>query len=231
MARPADSANQWRYERKFLISELTRHEIELLVRLHPAIFVEIYHRRFVNNIYFDSLNMKSYFDNSDGLRNRRKVRIRWYGDLFGFIEKPVLELKHKNGLLGRKESYPLPPFSISPDFRPEGVVEAFKKAEIPEVLRMDMLSLQPTLLNRYSRRYFQSASRNYRITIDSDMEFYRIDLPGSALLEKSVDMANTILELKYDRDNDRNAATITNFFPFRLSKNSKYAGGVERLYA
>ena len=53
----------YRYERKFFISELTKDEVESLVRLHPAWFSEIYNQRFVNNIYFDSLNLTNYLDN------------------------------------------------------------------------------------------------------------------------------------------------------------------------
>ena len=38
--------------------------------------------------------------------------------------------------------------------------------------------------------------------------------------------SNVILELKYNYDADKNADQITNLFPFRLSKNSKYIEGV-----
>ena len=41
---------------------------------------------------------------------RIKSRIRWYCEIFCVIEKPVLELKIKNSLLGRKESYPVNTF-------------------------------------------------------------------------------------------------------------------------
>ena len=85
----------FRYERKFLVSELNRFEIESIVRLHPAIFSEIYHQRSVNNIYFDTMNVSNYLDNINGVKQRLKVRIRWYGDLFGFIDKSVLEFKIK----------------------------------------------------------------------------------------------------------------------------------------
>ena len=88
---------KWRYERKFFISGLKKEDIEFMVKLHPAIFREIYHERTVNNLYFDSYEMKSYLDNVSGNSQRAKVRIRWYGDLFGIIEKPVLEVKIKRG--------------------------------------------------------------------------------------------------------------------------------------
>ena len=48
--------SQFRYERKFFISQLTKFEVESMIRIHPAVFSEIYHKRFVNNIYFDTVN-------------------------------------------------------------------------------------------------------------------------------------------------------------------------------
>ena len=91
-------SGNYRYERKSVISELTKNEIKALIKLHPAMFLESYPPRFVNNLYLDSVGMNNYFDNMAGLKERVKVRIRWYGRLFGSVEKPTLELKIKNGL-------------------------------------------------------------------------------------------------------------------------------------
>lgn len=230
LARVASSSSHYRFERKFIISELTKPEIELLVKLHPAIFSEIYYPRYVNNVYFDALNMMNYFDNVDGLNHRVKIRIRWYGDLFGFVEKPMLELKIKYGLLGRKESFPLIPFSIDQSIQREAIEEIFRSSQIPDSLKLDLISLQPTLLNRYCRKYFESADHNYRITIDSDMEFYFINCQNNTFLHKSAEPGNTVLELKYNPDRDQNVDRITNNFLFRMTKSSKYVDGIERLH-
>ncbi|MCI0696940.1 VTC domain-containing protein [candidate division KSB1 bacterium] len=231
MAKPADKPENLRYERKFVVSELMPHEIEALVRLHPAMFFEAYPQRFVNNLYLDSHDLKSYFDNVDGLKDRMKVRIRWYGDLFGIIEKPVLELKSKNDLVGEKASFPLVPFAMDERFQLDTIHEVFRNDEIPEIMKMQLLSLEPVLLNRYSRKYFQSVNHDYRITIDSEMEFYAINAQNNTFSQKYIDTVNTVVELKYDCGKNRGAPAITSYFPFRLSKNSKYANGIERLYA
>ncbi len=231
LARPVDKPENQRYERKFVVSVLMPHEIEALVRLHPAMFFEAYPRRFVNNLYLDSHDLKSYFDNVDGLKDRTKVRIRWYGNLFGIIEKPVLELKSKNDLVGEKASFPLIPFAMDERFQLDTVIEVFRHAEIPEILKMQLRSLEPVLLNRYSRKYFQSVNHDYRITIDSEMEFHAIYAQNNTFSQKYLDTVNTVVELKYDCGKNREAAGITSFFPFRVSKNSKYANGVESLYA
>jgi len=69
-----------RFERKFSITNLTHYEIQHIVCNHPYAFTEIYTERNVNNIYFDSSFLTNYYDNVDGLSNRIKVRIRWYGE-------------------------------------------------------------------------------------------------------------------------------------------------------
>jgi SPX domain protein involved in polyphosphate accumulation len=219
----------FRYERKYVAPGLSRQEVEALVKMHPAMFSEIYHIRHVNNIYFDSLAMKNYFANIDGLQHRVKCRIRWYGDLFGEIDKPILELKIKNGLMGKKESYLLENFTLDENFRLETLREIFRKSEVPDIVELDLMTLQPSLLNRYKRKYFQTADRNYRITIDTDLEYYRIDPQGNTFLQKSRDDFNIVVELKYNKENDPLAESISRSFPFRLSRNSKYVNGIQRV--
>ena len=92
----------YRYERKFFIDNLTIEKIESIVRLNSFVFSEIYSSRYINNIYFDTYSFSNYFDNVDGLSDRFKVRIRWYGELFGIINEPKLEIKLKKGATRKK---------------------------------------------------------------------------------------------------------------------------------
>ncbi|MFC1716539.1 polyphosphate polymerase domain-containing protein [Candidatus Poribacteria bacterium] len=222
----------YRYERKFLISGLMRQEVESLVTLHPAMFSEIYHQRFINNIYLDSSDMRSYFDNVNGSQHRKKLRIRWYGDLFGAIEEPILELKTKDGLLGSKLSFALRPFSVDErNFRFDEIMNAVEGSDIADAIRAEFAFLEPVLINRYSRKYYMSADGDYRITIDSDVAFYRVNTHNRSLSHKLSDSTDTILELKYHQDRDYRAKRIASHFPFRMTKSSKYVSGIEKLYA
>ena len=62
-----------RYETKFRITRLNYYEIENLVKTHPAIFHEIYNKRNINNIYFDTHDLSNYLDNVEGETVRQKV--------------------------------------------------------------------------------------------------------------------------------------------------------------
>ena len=41
---------------------------------------------------YDIVEKQNYYNSGEGLSSRIKVRIRWYGPLFGYIEKAVLEI-------------------------------------------------------------------------------------------------------------------------------------------
>lgn len=222
--------NNFRYERKFFISELSKYEIETIVKMHPSMFGEIYYERNINNIYFDSFDMANFFDNVDGQSQRVKFRIRWYGKLLGLIDKPVLEVKIKQGQLGSKLHYPLESFCLDENLTNGKLKEIINTSQIPHDIKYILQSLNYTLLNRYSRKYFQSKDKKYRVTIDSDMKYVHLSHLYNSYLNELVDYLHNILELKYDKDDDEEARIITRNFPFRMTKSSKYVTGIERLH-
>src|SRR3989344_3697839 len=155
-----DNQEEFRYEKKFKILQLEHYEIENLIKQNPAIFSEIFYERQVNNIYFDSLNFKNYYDNLSGNAQRIKIRIRWYGKMFGLVEKPVLELKIKSGFVGKKKSFKLKPFILNKTFDFDNLRKnVLKNSNLPmRILELFNLS-KPILLNAYKRKYFISANR------------------------------------------------------------------------
>ncbi|MBI2925127.1 MAG: VTC domain-containing protein [Verrucomicrobia bacterium] len=222
--------SQYRYERKFVVQGLSLREVEAGVKSNPALFRTEFPERAVNNIYFDSFNLRHYFGNLDGLRDRTKVRIRWYGPLFGRVEKPVLELKIKHGLLGRKAAYPLPSFQLAEDYAPpllngDGLARA-----LPEELKPHLTGLEPTLLNRYLRHYYRSADRRFRLTIDFGLEFYGVRRHQHGFVRRAGRPHLIVLELKYSGSDPEFADRVTGAMPFRLTRMSKYVVGVEAVH-
>lgn len=219
--------SEHRFERKFLISMLRTYEIEHHVKLHPALFSEVFSPRHVNNIYLDSHHLENYWDNVCGSGQRLKVRVRWYGEAFGEIAKPVLELKIKSGFTNLKESYPMASFSLVPGFTFAILSDAFDRSELPGRLRERLRALEPTLLNRYRRKYFLSADRLFRATIDNKLSYTQIAKTGNQFTHTLSDHIRTILELKYATDCDNQAGSISGLFPFRITKSSKYVSGID----
>ena len=143
--------NRLRYERKFLIQALDAHQAGRLVRQHPGMFYEPFPPRYINNLYLDTHSLDYYADNVSGTMDRRKVRIRWYGDLFEGVNTPVLEIKHKVGPVGYKIQHPLPPLRLKSNFQLTNFKHYLREADLPVPTRDNLISLSPVIFNQYHR--------------------------------------------------------------------------------
>ena len=211
----------FRYERKFVVPYLEKNEIEAVIKSNSYMFREIFYERQINNIYFDSLDMPSYFDNVLGNSDRFKIRIRWYGE-FNKVVNPTLELKIKRGIVGTKLSFPLKKFSFPISLGE--MQKVFEESNLPNWLSEKLKSQRFALLNYYTRKYFLSSCGKYRITIDCDLTYGEVLNQMNLFLLKEIKENHCVLELKYNIDND--ARKVATQFPFRLTKNSKFVSGV-----
>lgn len=225
------SLRSYRYERKFLVDDLQIGQVKSIIHLHPRMFRVTYPPRFVNNLYLDTSDLENYYDNINGAAERRKVRIRWYGESFGMVQHPVLEIKLKKGLVGTKYDYPLNPFYIDRGFNHLRLMAAVKASNLPENVRQDLLCQQSTLLNRYYRYYYASYDGIFRVTLDSAMTFFKAnDAITNSFRHHQTNQRQLVVELKYDVDQDQTANRVTSYLPFRVTRNSKYVEGIERVY-
>lgn len=232
MANPVQSSSTaeplWRYERKFAAVRTAAAEIAMILRLHPAGFREAFPARWVDNLYLDTSDLHAFRTHVNGAPRREKLRIRWYGPAHGTVAAPVLEVKRRRGQVGAKSRLPLPPFAWRGGFDFEPVRRsALERAGDPDLAEA-LGRVEPTLFNRYHRRYLLSADRRFRLTIDSELRFEAVGrgVGGFARFEER---DTTVLELKYDVRHDGDAARIAGRLPFRLGKYSKYVQGITRL--
>ncbi len=227
---PIDSltiANNFRYERKFqVLTTISVKELVAITKSNSAFFKEVFHERQINNIYLDTDEYKFYFDNVDGVADRQKARIRWYGDTLGELKRPKLEIKLKKGLVGDKWTFKLNPFMFNNSFDAKTLKRIFSSSELPKSIYEMVVGLQPTLVNSYSRRYFLSADQKFRITLDYNIKYRSIKKNRNNFDQRPQQETTNVVELKYSLQDDQRAQTISKEFPFRLSKNSKYVNGV-----
>jgi SPX domain protein involved in polyphosphate accumulation len=220
-----------RYERKFLAEELFPCQVEALVRRHPLMFRAPFPPRQINSLYLDTADMENYYDNVAGAAARRKVRLRWYGALTGPVARPMLEIKVKDGLVGKKLAYAMAPFTLDETFCDRAFQALAGRSDLPPVVRTDLRTLSPVLLNCYRRSYHATRDGRFRITVDWRQEFYKINAAfGNSLLHRQRNARDVILELKYDVDQEPLADRAAGYFPFRVTRNSKYIQGIERVY-
>ena len=85
--------------------------------------------------------------------------------------------------------------------------------------------LQPVLSNTFRRLYFGLPRAQVRLTIDYDLVFHGLLIPTAPIHDRAV-----ILELKYPAEMEEEMEPILQYLPFPVSKNSKYAHGVELIF-
>ena len=87
---------EYRIERKYPVNLEELQEVHYWMRQEGALFTPAYPPRTINNIYFDSPHWRSYADNADGIENRDKCRVRWYGETLD-PEQARFEVKVRRG--------------------------------------------------------------------------------------------------------------------------------------
>lgn len=215
-----------RYEIKFTSPEPLLPQVRSWIRLHAAGFRIAYPTRWVNSLYFDTPGFHSYQDNLSGSSPRQKLRLRWYGDLARRVERPVLELKLKDNLLGDKERQPV---LLTVNFdQPFAQFTASLLKVVPPRWQMRLQTTgQPTLVTRYQRDYYQSAEGHLRATLDYQVAIYDQRLAYRPNLNRMIPPRGLlIVELKAGPDHFESLQEAANALPLRRSRNSKYAGGL-----
>ncbi len=221
--------SRYRYETKYLL-EMSYGESTLIeaIRRHPSCFREVYPPRKVNSIYFDTLDFTAASDHISGISKRVKVRVRWYGNIFGKI-KPALEFKGKSGGVGTKDVFSLDLMEFPAYIKKDKWLAVMRNNSLPVVTKNLFTSLNPSLMNSYKRRYFRSACGRFRITLDKELKFYSISamhVPSKPCQSLEYTF---IMEVKYSVKDRNDADRITKHFPFRVTKSSKYVMGINQL--
>ena len=218
--------HNFRYEKKFRFTTISYYELIKLLHLSPFLFREIHHQRTVNNIYLDSFEMQSYYDNIDGYSERTKTRIRWYGNNLIRANAPKLEFKKKYGHVGLKNVFNISPFIFKPGFSRDNLMKVFDDSSLPEGILETLRHLRLSLYNKYERQYFISSDGRFRVTLDKDMHYFGLKDSSNYFLGKRSDYGISVMELKYRPEDSEAATNITEQFAFRMTKNSKYVTGV-----
>lgn len=223
-------ADNFRYERKFLLTGVDAAQARMILRRHRAMFHEPYPPRYVNNIYMDTPEFDNYEDNLAGAAERRKVRVRWYHDLFRWVDDGVLEFKVKSGFVGWKDQYEFPAFDFARGFSPRAFHRLIQESKLTPEVKLRLSGYRPSLVNRYLRSYFATQDGRFRTTIDKELSYYKVSRLSNRFIVRLDDHGTVIVEIKYDREHEGEVNRIASSLPFRLSRSSKYVQGIEGFY-
>jgi SPX domain protein involved in polyphosphate accumulation len=210
---------KYRYEIKITYPQNSYQKVLLAVKSHPALFKEIFYERTINNIYLDNYKLDNYYDNINGVKNRIKHRIRWYG-VSTKTKEIFLEYKYKNDKLGWKEKHKIPNFIFDNNFNWSKYLLKIKKKSFYQDIKNEI----PTLNNSYLRRYFISSNKQFRVTIDRQLDYQFID--KTYFKNKKVKDPRIILEIKFYQKNFDKSKKIIQNFTNQITANSKYVTGI-----
>ena len=219
-----------RYELKFVTYDVNYFLIKHWIKMSQHNFFREYNNRIVNNIYFDSLNFKSFSDNVDGQSKRVKTRYRWYGK-FEKQSYGNMEFKIKRNVFGYKKTYNVKNLIIDEkkDFRyinnkifnelPQDIGIFFKQNDNPQII------------NQYEREYFKTKNQKFRVTIDKNIKIFdqrKSNTPN--ISRKTISQNYIVLEIKFDRKSRKDIEDLISNIPIRISKNSKYINAFRSVY-
>jgi hypothetical protein len=218
-----------RYEYKMTADNWMLPYVLSMIRQHPALFYHQYPNRIVNNVYFDTPGYSTYLNHASGAANREKIRVRWYGIPTEVIEKPIMERKIKFGQVGGKLFEPLASLKLDKNGPWPIPGEALSNSKsYKDAMHWRLRSLIPVVALRYERNYFISGDNRFRVTVDSNLEFCGLN-PQGIPNNRSILPPPIIIEIKYAPEFEKVAPDVTNNFPFRISRFSKYIYSIEEL--
>ncbi len=219
-----------RFEYKIFLTGGDEKILEEYVYSIPYLFKRSFKDRFVNSIYYDTINYKALNENLSGVSQRYKTRLRWYNKL-NKTNNFFLEFKIKKGVVGSKHIIPIElNLNLDSIKHTELITKVSNHLSDNDNLIFNYCSHNPVVLVRYKRSYYESKTYNIRITVDQGIRYYPQQLSNNLNISyNSKTHVNIILELKYMDNNHDVISDIVQYLPYRFTKSSKYVMGVDSI--
>lgn len=228
-----------RYEFKYLLSWQTFQEIR--ARLQRYVKVDGFAQKAAGNyyevisLYYDSPKFYYYYEKFDGVKNRKKIRLRTYRMNNEFVGNAFLEIKRKCDAVILKDRFLLDKNAYhnfiknNEFFMPDGerpktaapIIEEYEQERARH-------SLQPQILINYRREpYVGKFNNNFRVTFDYNLmacpsgDLYDTDC-ATPLLPDGV-----VMELKFNGKFPYYIREVIESYNLERVAFSKYGRGVE----
>ena len=205
-----------RIERKWVFRKVD-HLLVLNSLLRSQFFFKYhYPSRRINSIYYDDINLSNITQNLDGISNRVKYRVRWYGSNSDNLKNPNFEIKRKRNFETQKKIVSLKNFN-NINHNSEKDLNYLTKFINDNIILSKILS--PSLLINYQRIYLISSNKLIRATIDYQVKSKRfLNFKNDFFCN----FKDVILEFKYEPDLDWSVRNMLDNIKVRYAKNSKY---------
>ena len=218
-----------RTEKKYTFNQVDKNSVRDWLLGSALGFKEVFYKREVNSLYFDSHDYFCYEENLSGVSKRSKARLRWYNDVDPLSSKATFEMKVKSNHLGNKLSHQFNFKDLNLTSSSHNLIIQLRNLLPKEMLPYFDTFSEPSLLVNYQREYYEDIQKKVRVTLDDEIIFSR---PGYENLfsmndNQKVAMSHGVLEVKIE--NASEAEWKKMFFSnylIRAGRHSKYAIGI-----
>ena len=195
-----ENPESYRHEYKYIISNVEAEK--LIISMRTIIELDsnarekgCYH---IRSVYFDDYDNSCYWDNVNGVNERKKWRIRAYNNNSSRIQ---LECKHKTNGLTRKEACTISSDEYDALLRGMPVFSSERALVNKFSVEMIEKNMKPKVIVGYDRKPYVYPYGNVRVTLDYNI-FSSQDINSmfSERLRKRLILPSGVqlLELKYD---------------------------------
>ena len=225
--------DNWRYESKYRLTIQQYHQLKNAFQ--PYLVLDPYtrdkpdHRYLVRSLYYDSFDLRAYFEKVNGNNNRIKYRLRSYSSTLN-NEPPIrVELKLRRGIKTEKLSTFIP----ASDYKTFLDTKHFSAEDNPVLIEFERYvhtrNLHPKLLVEYHREGYQTRTKDQlRITFDHDVSSVSAkNLFPRQPLFRSHHKNIIVLEIKHHQQLPSWLKKIVKDHNLKIVANSKYCQGIE----
>jgi hypothetical protein len=186
------------------------------------------------SVYYDTRQLRFYWEKIEGLRFRRKLRVRHYGDRFGVTEDtPVfVEIKQRVNRVTQKRRIQLPYREALRLCAGQEPLDCDDRGFVDEVLDLvGRLDLRPTAMTGYQRQAYlgRGAELGLRVTFDQrvrgrDRDFHLATDTDNRFI---VPAGKAIMEVKANERVPYWITDLTAAHNLQVVRISKYCQSVE----
>ena len=217
-------SDNYRFERKWVFNNNFLDVYNNLLK-SKFLFRTNFPDRTVNSIYFDDFNNSCVSENLEGVNEKTKFRLRWYGKNNHILKNPKLEFKVKKNFMNYKIINDLKILD-NLDLRKTQNVNFITKT-VNSIYKIK--TLIPVSTTHYDRSYFLSSNNLVRSTLDKQLKVSKFNNDFFIPIFKKFN--KIILELKYEKKYDEYVRKNINDISSRYSKNSKYIYSMMNYYS
>ncbi|MDB9757120.1 VTC domain-containing protein [Pseudomonadales bacterium] len=218
-----------RTEKKYSFNQVDKNSVRDWLLGSALGFKEVFFKREVNSLYFDSHDYFCYEENLSGVSKRSKARLRWYNDIDPLLSKATFEMKVKSNHLGNKLSHQFKFEDLDCTSSGHSLITQLRNLLPIEILPYFDAFSEPSLLVNYQREYYEDMQKKVRVTLDDEIIFSR---PGYENLfsmdnNQKVAMSHGVLEVKIENASEAEwKKTFFSNYLIRGGRHSKYAIGI-----